>query len=388
MPRSYLRWWSVRSAEGPRTPTYRGCMVPAARWLVVALLALGVTTPPALLAMLPAHGSDVTADVLARRVQHSTGVGWSGEVHAQGSLDVPLSGSTFGGVARILGQGTDLRVWWRDARHWRVDRIRTTGETDLVRDGGLAIRWDYESATARFTAYSPVRLPDDNDLVPSALAARLLAGARPAELSRLPARRVAGRSAAGLRLAPADPASTIARVEVWADEDTGLPLRVAVYGDRDATHPALSSEVVALRPGTPTDREVGFTIGSGADFHKTPSLDDVAAANAFAPFALPASVAGFRRRATGGDLGAVGVYGRGPTALLALPLRGSVADGLAEQLRHRARTTGAGLSLEVGPLSVLLVRGERANFLLTGTVTPAALRQAAVDLLRGVVRTR
>ncbi len=57
------------------------------------------------------------------------------------------------------------------------------------------------------------------------------------ELSRLPARRVAGRSAAGLRLVPADPASTIARVDVWADEASGLPLRVEVYGEDDTAHP-------------------------------------------------------------------------------------------------------------------------------------------------------
>jgi hypothetical protein len=36
---------------------------------------------------------------------------------------------------------------------------------------------------------------------------------------------------------------------------------------------------------------------------------------------------------------------------------------------------------------VLLVDGDRAHFLLTGTVTPAALTAASVDLLRDVRRT-
>ena len=35
------------------------------------------------------------------------------------------------------------------------------------------------------------------------------------------------------------------------------------------------------------------------------------------------------------------------------------------------------VALEIGPLSVLLVRGDGGDFLLTGTVTPATLRQAA-----------
>ena len=83
--------------------------------------------------------------------------------------------------------------------------------------------------SATSSAYSPVRLPDDADLAPPALARRLLAGARPAELRRLPSRRVAGRSA-GAAPAPGEPTTTIERVDVWADTATGLPLRVEAYG--------------------------------------------------------------------------------------------------------------------------------------------------------------
>ncbi len=60
-----------------------------------------------------------------------------------------------------------------------------------------------------------------------------------------------------------------------------------------------------------------------------------------------------------------------------------------ELARSRAsREDGSSIALEVGPLSVRLVRGEPANFLLTGTLTPEALEQAAVDLRRSVVRYR
>ena len=89
-------------------------------------------------------------------------------------------------------------------------------------------------------------------------------------------------------------------------------------------------------------------------------------------------------------LGAVGVYGRGPTALLAVPLRGSVAHELHHQLaRSRAsREAGNSVALEVGPLSVLLVEGDSGNFLLTGTSLPRRSEQAAIELQRDAVRTR
>ena len=140
----------------------------------------------------------------------------------------------------------------------------------------------------------------------------------------------------------------------------------------------------------PSDREVSFEFAPDVDFERGSSFDAVASANAFAPFRLPSEVVDLERRGAEAGLGAVGVYGRGPTALLAVPLRDGPADELAKQLaRSRdARETGRNVALDIGPLSVMLVRGEPANFLLTGTVTPAALQQAAIELQRSVVRLR
>jgi hypothetical protein len=364
-------------------------MVPAARWLVVALLAVAVCASPTLLRLRPVSDSEIGAVALAKQVQHSTSVSWSGEVRTLGTLDVPLDSSTFGGVARLLGEESNLRVWWRAADTWRIDRLRTSGESDIARNGGLSVKWNYEESRARFSTYSPIRLPDDNDVVPPALAARMLAGAHADELSRLPARRIAGASAAGLRLVPADTNSTIARVDVWVDESSGLPLRVEVYGDDDTHQPTLTSEVTRFHAGDPTSQQVGFELPKGMDASHGETLDDVARANAFAPFLLPMRVVGLERYGAPSVLGAVGVYGRGPTAVLAIPLRGSTAGALHKQLArsHNARTTDQSVALEVGPLSVLLVQSEDGNFLLTGTITPAALQQAALDLKHGSLRT-
>jgi hypothetical protein len=363
-------------------------MVPATRWLAVGVLALGVLTPSVADRFLPAKDVSVTATDLARRIEKSPGTSWSGEAVAQGSLQVPLGGSTFGGIARLLGDRTQLRVWWRDDENWRVDRITPTGESDQLRERGFSIRWRYEQNTARLVSWSAIRLPDDHDVVPTALAARLLAGAKPSELTRIAPRRIASRSAAGLRLVPADSRSTIGRVDVWADESTGVPLRVEVYGVGD-THPVLTSEVTTFDPRPASDKALSFSFAPGVDFERGTSFDAVASANAFAPFVLPTSVIDLPRHGGVNDLGAVGVFGQGPTVLLAVPLRHSAAADLHKQLARSqdARETDRSVALEVGPLSVLLTQSDEGNFLLTGTVTPAALQQASLDLARGTLRT-
>ncbi len=364
-------------------------MVPWARWLVVAVSALALVAAPLVPLVLPVHDSPVGAPRLAQRILASPEQGWSGEVRARGSLQVPLTGSTFGGVARLLGEESTLRVWWRGPEDWRIDRLRATGESDLVRNGGLSVRWNYEDNRVNFTPFSRIRLPNDSDLVPSSLAVRMLTGAAPAELSRLPARRVAGRSAPGLRLVPADERSTIAHVDVWADVETGLPLRVEVYAD-PAGAPVLATELVSLDPVPPPPGRTDFQLSPTLDFSRGVSMDDAAGANAFAPFVPPAAVAGLSRLGREADFGAVGVYGRGPTALLAIPLRSSVARALRAQLRRspESREDGRGIAMEIGPLSVRLEQARSGNFLLTGTVTAGTLEDAATDIAAGVVRTR
>ncbi|MCW2822033.1 MAG: hypothetical protein JWR64_1828 [Marmoricola sp.] len=363
-------------------------MVPATRWLAVAAVAVGIVSAPLATHALPVHDTTISAVRLADRINDTADLGWSGEVSSLGSVQVPLSGSTFGGASRLLGERTDLRVWWRDAENWRIDRLRATGESDLVRDGGLTVRWDYEDNRVNFTPWSSIRLPDDVDVVPVSLALRLLAGATPRELSRLPAERVAGRGAVGLRLVPADKRSTISRVDVWADESSGLPLRVQVYGE-PAGLPILSTEVISLDLRRPAKENADFQLSPTLDFSRGVALDVAAGANAFAPFIPPEKIAGLHRLRHGEDLGAVGLYGRGPTAVLAVPLRGAVADELRTQLRRSrsARNTGPGVAMEVGPLSVLLQHSRTGNFLLVGTVTPKTLEAAAADLTAGGVRT-
>ena len=355
-----------------------------ARWLVVLVTAAALIAIPVAVSTRPAADPGVGATELVQRIQASDGIGWSGRVETSGNLSLPDSDS-FVGLAQLLGEDNDLRVWWRSASDWRIDRIRSTGETDLIRRGPSMIRWVFESETATISPVSKIRLPDASDLLPPTLARQMLQGARSEELSVLPARRVAGIEAAGVRLRPAESTTSIAQVDIWADPETGLPLRVELYGVGDR-RPVLSSTLRVIDQTPPPASATLFRPALGIRIDYEESVDVAAAANALSAYDLPDTLAGLRTRG-GENPGAVGVYGRGPTTLLVLPLRGQVAGPLRARLRDsgNAQETTVGTLAPVGPVGLLLTprRTRQGALLLTGTVTGETLQRAASELLAG-----
>jgi hypothetical protein len=354
----------------------------SARWLVVLLTAAAFVATPLLITARPTTPSDISATELAGRIAQSEPVGWSGYVEAVGTLQVPDSDS-FATLGQLLGENTQLRVWWRSADDWRIDRIRSTGETDLFRQGKGMVRWVFESETATYTPVSKIRLPDASDLLPPTFARLLLQGIRENELSRLPDRRIAGIDVAGLRLTPRDSATTIGHVDIWADPGSGLSLAVELYGIGDH-RPVITTTLREVKLGAPPESSTRFNLPEDVRVSYEQSVDVAAAANAFAPYDLPTSLAGLSSR-DGQDPGAVGIYGRGPTTLIALPLRGQIARPLRNQLQDRgsAQITDVGTLAPVGPVELLLTpyRGRDGVFLLAGTVTTETLRRAATELL-------
>ena len=229
---------------------------------------------------------------------------------------------------------------------------------------------------------SEVRLPDASDLLPSTLGRLLLEERDPRICPRLPARRIAGVDTAGLRLEPSDGASRIARIDLWAEPETGLPLAVEAYGIADR-RPALSTTVTAVDFRAPSIGSTAFDPAPSVELAYEDAVDVAAAANAFAPFDLPVRLAGLGARG-GEDPGAVGVYGLGPTSLIAVPLRREVARPLRSQLRDSAAAQESDLGIQVaaGPIGLLLTRrSQEGSFLLAGTVTEATLERAATELL-------
>jgi hypothetical protein len=349
------------------------------RWCVVAVGLLVLIGLPVVVRLLPVRGVDATAPELLARAQAAR-TGYSGEVQTEGSLALPVS-DQFTDVADLFGGRTTLRVWWRSADDFRVDKLTTTGETDLFQDRLGLTTWNYEADRAVRTLNARVRLPRTADLLPPTLALRLLGDATPEQVSRLDTARVAGISAPGLRLVPRDARSSIAHVDVWVDPASGLPLRVSVFG-RDSDVAALTSSFVDVSIATPPARYTRFTLPAGAERRFENVADIAAAANRFAPLAAPARLAGMTRHSSG--VGAVGVYGDALTSIVAIPLWQPAADPLRHQL---ATTPGSfadarGLGLGVGLLNLRLSKTGFAghSWLLVGTVTPATLSDAAREL--------
>ena len=357
-------------------------MTAARRWGIVAAGLVLLLATPFVVAAWPVPQAGLSATEVLARIRASQDVAFSGQVEAEGHLGLPQE-DELESLAQLLGGRTELRVWWADADTWRTATVRPTGETDVFHragpDGrGESLRWVYESK--RVTSYPdpPVRLPLAADLLPNVLARHVLQGARAEEVTRLPDRRIAGRTALGLRLTPADPESSIAAVDVHADAATGLPLAVAIHGP--GTAPAVTTTFTTVSLERPKAETLRFTAPPDATLHRDVVIDLASAADRYAELAAPRTLLGFERRA---PTDAVGVYGRGPTMLLAVPLWERYSERLRAELARRpdVRHLAQGELVTAGPLTVLLGhrRDDRA-WLVAGTVTADAAVSAGEEL--------
>lgn len=351
------------------------------RWAVVLLGVAVLASLPTALALWPARAENVTAADLLAAVQGSGDAHYSGYAEARGGLVLPVT-EEFTDVVNLFGSTSRMRVWWRTAQDWRVDTVTASGETDLFHRSDATVLWDYESNTARVSRDPEVRLPRTADLLPSALGQRLLSEATAEEVARLPERRIAGRTALGLRLTPTDERTTIANVDVWVDPGTGVPLRVEVLGADGVD--AVTATFLDFTAELPDGEVTGFVAPPGADFGFTDVVDVAAAVNQFGPVAAPDTLAGLPGRDDATAAGAVGEYGRGVTLLTASPVWDRFTRPLRDQLES---TPGAvvdeyGVTVSAGPLTLLLTPGsrERISWVLAGTVDRDTLVAAAQEL--------
>ncbi len=355
-------------------------MTAARRWSLVAVTAmLLIVVPPAVDAR-PVADRELDAQQLLTRIRAADDVAYSGYVEAHGGLPLPTT-DEFGAVADLFGGTSRLRVWWRGADAWRVDRLATGGETDLFHAGPVTTTWNYERLRATSTLDAVVFLPRAVDLLPPRLARLVLTDLRADELSRLPAIRVAGRDAPGLRLTPSLPQASIDHVDIWADADSGLPLRVEILGTGDRTPPVETSfaEVSLDRPPADT---VTFEPPAGP----RPSL------GGFGSDSLANHIPAVFRAPQLAGLPAIGAsppglfsrYGRGVTQFLVLGLDDDVAGPLRRQLATATGVVvdGDGSGLAAGPLRLRLSphRHFEPSWLLVGTVNDQTLRRAAREI--------
>lgn len=354
------------------------------RWLAVGAAVAVVAALPRAVGRIPAESSGIGAAELSQRIEASADIAYTGYAESAGGLILPIT-DAFGEIADLFGDRTKMRVWYASPTSSRVDAIGYTGETDVYTDALGTWAWDFEAneATRSLRTTAAVSIPAPADLLPPAVARRVLSNADPADLTTIPAQRVAGRSAAGVRLTPSDPAATVEHVDVWADETTGVALRVVLYGP-DA-NPALDTAFLDIDLAAPDADLLVFVPPPGAEV-RTDNGDLIGRLQqrgGVEAVALPASLAGFARTGDGG-FDAVGVYGSTVTSFVAIYLPDRVSRSLRGTLRDAPTTVieDVGLSTAAGPLSALLAdTGGRSRWLLVGTVTVDTLLAASAALL-------
>jgi outer membrane lipoprotein-sorting protein len=366
----------------------------AARWLVVGVAVAVLAALPSLIAARTGTDTATSAGDLRAAALDSADVAFTGYAQSAGGLALPV-GNQLTDVADLLSDRTTMRAWYRGATDWRIDVVTPTGETDVHADAGGSWTWDYESATATRTAPSPLALPTAPDLLPSALGRRLLSEATDEELTRIGAERIAGRDALGLRLLPADEASSVARVDVWVDAEAGVPLRVQLFGADAAASgagPALDTSFLSLELGTPPASVTAFAVPPGADVREGQDAQLLQAASEAGRrggrVGLPAQLAGLDRRSIEGAPRGVGVYGRGITLLAVSAVPNRVAGGLRAALvsSPAAVVDELGVRIAAGPLALMVVDVPTGPVLLAGTVSLDALAAAATELEAGAAR--
>ncbi|MDT0259829.1 hypothetical protein [Jatrophihabitans lederbergiae] len=364
------------------------------RWLVVLAGIAVLVALPSAVGALPSHTPELSASQLLTRIQHSASTPYSGYAQSTGGLSLPVT-NQFSSIADLFGGQSQLRVWWRSTDDWRVDSVGIAGETDVRRSARGYWTWNYESNSATWTEQPQaprVRLPTAVDLTPPELGRRLLSEALPREASRIGSDRIAGHSAAGLRIQPDAQTSSIDHVDVWADPATGLPLRVVVRG-KQALSPAVSSSFLDLSLATPSASVTAFSPPANASISSGTSQDLATAIDQLAGVVSPANLAGIARNTALPKLGSVGVYGRGVTEFVAVPLPGRAAYLLRQQLGAAKPTSSASpgdstvdsnadFNVSVGPLNLLLSNSARfgSAWLLVGTVQSTILTTAAAEL--------
>jgi hypothetical protein len=367
------------------------------RWLLVAAGAAGLVTAGSI--TLPAGTVDTDVQRLRTRIMDDPVPPHVGYAESTGRLGLPPIPQLESSVA-LLTSTTRIRSFVAGFDRWRVDQVQEAGERDTYHVAGAEYVWDHgaQQLTA-VVGSTPLRLPRASDLTPPDLGRRLLRLSRADPVAALPARRVAGRTAAGLRVTPADPETTIGYVDVWADPATALPLRVEV-APRDGP-PLLFTEFVQVTDGPPDPAEVTPGVPRGADAITATAADLSGALRVLDAPPPPDRLAGrdrvsldaavtldgqpVRLQVPGSELPGLGLYGSGLAGFALIP----VSVEIARQAVDSAGTAGGSeltvprgraVALSTPLMSVVAWARGRSGVLLAGTVAPDVLAQALTEL--------
>jgi hypothetical protein len=361
----------------------------ARRWAAVAVGLAVLCGLPVIASALPVSVPALTASQLRGRILASADESYAGYAESNATFGLPpLAGLT--GLTSLLDGVTKMRVWQATPTRWRVDVLSDAGERDDYQLSGCrSYIWDSgDQLLTEVRGRQTFRLPRPADLVPPALALRLLSEAgRQATFSVIAPQRVAGRRAEGLRMTPADPASTVGHVDIWADAASGLPLMVEIFS-RGSARPALESQFFQVSPWQPDPRVLTPVRASGTGFTVTSASNLARALSNLAFVALPSQLAGRNRLPVPEGFEAIGVYGGGLATFVVLGVRDSAGRNLVTDALSAGGTAfvvsgGTGALISAPLINAVIIRpfGFFVTFLIAGTVSTEVLEQAATTLV-------
>jgi hypothetical protein len=357
------------------------------RWGIVLGVVLLLCGIPVGINLWPVRAAEVDAAVLRQRILDSADRPYQGFAQSNGLLPLP-SLPNLEQVTALASGTTQMRSWYAARDRWRVDVVGGGTERDLYRTPDAEYIWDFDDdLLSQVVGEQPVRLPRAADLTPPDLARRLLGLAAGEAVEPLAAKRVAGISAAGLRIVPTAGDTTVDHVDIWADPRSGLPLQAEVTA-RGGERPVFVSRFLEVHLSVP-DADVLRPPARRPDagFAHVEAPDVLGALNR-GGFGAPPEVLAGRRRVDGLDGSqAVGVYGTGLARFVVLPLPRRFGSGAYDNAARFGRSlslpNGRGALLGTGLLTVLVVQADR-TFLVAGLVQPAVLERVAADLARAV----
>jgi hypothetical protein len=355
------------------------------RWAAVAAVVALLCAMPVIASALPASVPKLTTSQLRGRILASTRLSYAGYAESNATFGLP-SLPELSDVTSLLDGVTKMRVWQASPDRWRVDVLSDTGERDTYQLGSRSYIWDSgEELLTEVIGQPSLRLPRAADLTPPALAIRLLDEAgRHARFSVIPPQRIAGSSAAGLQMTPVDPASTIARIDIWAEPDNGLPLMVEIFG-RGSSAPALESQFFQVGLWRPDAAVLTPQRGPGTGFTTTSASSLSGELNNLATASLPGRLAGRDRVPEPSAFNDVGVYGSGLSTFAVLGIRASsnlVGDALSAGGAALNLPGGTATLLSAPLVNAVIARpaGSSITYLIAGTINASVLEQSAVTL--------
>lgn len=179
-------------------------------------------------------------------------------------------------LASLITGSHTLKVYWQDARHFRLAMPQTMSETDIIRSGDTA--WLWESSSNTVTKFSlagkdhkaaKAAMSDVPPLTPQQAASEALAAVgKTTVVSVESTLTVAGQPAYQLVLAPKDHRSTIGSIRIAIDGKTSVPLRLQVFA-KGASSPAFQVGYTDISYVAPAAANFSFTPPAGAKYDDT-----------------------------------------------------------------------------------------------------------------------